>query len=443
MKQATTTPVTLAAAFALGLAGASALGQTSPSAQTPEAAQTRASLDQRQDELRALEDGLRLSREQRAKIEAELEALRSDRVRLTAALLEATSRVQAAESRVADAEARLEASLAGEAAIRDSLAARRDTIATLLAALQRLGHRPPPALLMTPDDVLGAIRAAMLLGGLVPELRVETEILASDLVELSALRRAAGVERDRLRKEAMDLGEERQRLAALSDARRAEAAEGEKALASERDRARALARQALDLKDLIARMESEIGGARRGAEAARRADEERRLGAGRGAEGGRASPFANAGRLAPAVAFANAKGLLPRPVIGEVRKTFGAPDGFGGAERGLSIATRPRAVVSSPADGWVSFSGPYRTYGQLLILNAGDGYYVVLAGLARINVEVGQFVLAGEPVGAMGEAAGSTAAAIAIGAKQPILYVEFRKDGVAIDPDPWWAKGGA
>jgi septal ring factor EnvC (AmiA/AmiB activator) len=75
-----------------------------------------------------------------------------------------------------------------------------------------------------------------------------------------------------------------------------------------------------------------------------------------------------------------------------------------------------------------------------LIINAGDGYYVVLAGMERINVAVGQFVLAGEPVASMGDASGKTAATIAIGAAQPILYVEFRKDGAAIDPGPWWAK---
>jgi septal ring factor EnvC (AmiA/AmiB activator) len=140
------------------------------------------------------------------------------------------------------------------------------------------------------------------------------------------------------------------------------------------------------------------------------------------------------------MSFAQARGLLPLPVSGEIRKAFGAPDGFGGAERGLSIATRPGALVASPTDGWVAFSGPYRTYGQLLIINAGDGYYIVLAGMDRINVAVGQFVLAGEPVASMGDASGKTAAAIAIGADQPILYVEFRKDGAAIDPGPWWAK---
>jgi septal ring factor EnvC (AmiA/AmiB activator) len=66
----------------------------------------------------------------------------------------------------------------------------------------------------------------------------------------------------------------------------------------------------------------------------------------------------------------------------------------------------------------------------------------------RISVNVGQFVLTGEPIaimigGALGN--GSQAAAtqvtanFASGADKPVLYVEFRKDGAPIDPSPWWA----
>ncbi|MEK4032983.1 peptidoglycan DD-metalloendopeptidase family protein [Methylocystis sp. IM2] len=128
------------------------------------------------------------------------------------------------------------------------------------------------------------------------------------------------------------------------------------------------------------------------------------------------------------------------PVAGPVLRRYGAPDGFGGKEKAYFIGARENGVVVAPCDGWVAFSGPYRTYGQLLIINAGDGYYVVLAGMSRSNVNVGQFVLAGEPVASMGDGAAQTAATIAIGAKQPILYVEFRKDGASIDSSPWWAR---
>ena len=88
---------------------------------------------------------------------------------------------------------------------------------------------------------------------------------------------------------------------------------------------------------------------------------------------------------------------------GETQREFGRPDGYGGTTRGISITTRPKAVVVSPADGWVAFAGPFRSFGQLLIINAGGGYYLLLAGMDQINVDVGQFVLAGEPVAMMGQ----------------------------------------
>src|SRR2546429_2974005 len=80
----------------------------------------------------------------------------------------------------------------------------------------------------------------------------------------------------------------------------------------------------------------------------------------------------------------------------------------------------------------------YRCLRQLLILNVSGGYHVLLAGMERISVDLGQFVVTGEPVAVTGDRAQS-AVAQAGGANQPVLYVEFRKDGVPVDPGPWWA----
>jgi septal ring factor EnvC (AmiA/AmiB activator) len=82
----------------------------------------------------------------------------------------------------------------------------------------------------------------------------------------------------------------------------------------------------------------------------------------------------------------------------------------------ISRTARPRWVVS------------FRNYGQLLILNAGGGYHVLLAGMQRISVDFGQFVVTGEPVALIGDGVQS-AVAKAGGASQLVLYVEFRKDG--------------
>jgi murein hydrolase activator len=396
----------------------------------------RPDLVQKKEELHSLEDSLKQSDTARRALEAEIEGLRHDRARLNAALIETAARSRALEATIAQIEARLAQAAKSEAAIRRSLDERRDVIGQVLAALQRLGHQRPPAILVRPEDMLEAVRSSMLLGAVVPELRVQTEALAGDLQELVRLRQVQTEEKARVATQMAALADEAARTQALVAARQGAIAEGEHKIEDQKAKERDLARQTLDVRDLIARMENEIGAAARGAQAARQADQLRRQNG--GVNDG--APYKDAARLAPAIDFAQAKGLLPLPVAGTVLKTFGAPDGFGASEKGISIATRAGALVSSPTDGWVAFAGPWRSYGQLLIINAGGGYYVVLAGMQQINVELGQFVLAGEPVAVMNSAGTTGIASGAIGAVQSVLYVEFRKDGVAIDPGPWWVK---
>ena len=388
-------------------------------------------------QLRGVEDTMRSSEDQRRRIEADIETIRADRARLNAALIDTTAKVQDTERQIEAANARLSALAGSEDALRQSLERRRGVIADVLAVLQRMGRSPPPAILVRPRDMTQAIRAAMLLGAVIPDLKAETVALAQDLQELAALRKSIAGETTNLAERAASLASDKERLTALVAARQQSMADAEQALGSERDRAADLARQAATLKELIARMETEVAAARAAAAAARAADE---AAAAEVKTRAAVAQTKDAARLKPAIPFADAKGLVALPAAGAIVKAFGAPDAFGGAEKGVSVATPADATVASPIDGWVAFSGPYRTYGQLLIINAGGGYYMVLAGMDRINVGVGQFVLAGEPVGSMGAGSARTAAAAAIGAAQPILYIELRKDGAAIDPGPWWAK---
>jgi septal ring factor EnvC (AmiA/AmiB activator) len=380
--------------------------------------------------LRGVEDTMRASEEQRRRIEADIEAFRADRARLNAALIDTTAKVQESERQIAAANDRLASLNANADALSQSLENRRGVIADVLAVLQRMGSNPPPAILVRPQDMAEAIRAAIMLSSTVGELKSETEALRKDLDQLASLRASIAKERDDVARRSQDLALDKARLTTLIEARQRSLADAEQALAAQSQRDAQLADQASNLKDLIARLEGEIG-ATKSADQATAADVAAKAAALRGAD---------PARLKPAMAFADAKGLVPLPAAGAILKTYGAPDSFGGAEKGVSIATPSGATVASPVDGTVVFSGPYRTYGQLLIVDAGGGYYVALAGMDRINVAVGQFVLAGEPVAVMGDGSGRTAAAAAIGATQPVLYIELRKDGAAIDPGPWWAK---
>ena len=303
----------------------------------------------------------------------------------------------------------------------------------VLAALQRAGRRTPPALLVRPEDALQSLRTAILLGAVVPELRARAEVLAKDLAELVTVRKAIGSERDRLAADRDKLRDDQTRLAAFVDERQRKQSGIEKDLESEGARAIALSKQVDSLQGLISKMEQDSKIAAKAAAAAslqgtpNTADGKPNLGG-----------LKNPSRLSPAVAFASARGLLALPVNGVKIREFGGSNGTDGVEKGISLATRAGAQVTTPCDGWVVYAGPFRSYGQLLILNAGGGYHVLIAGMGRISVNIGQFVLTGEPVATMGTTS-QVASILATNASQPVLYIEFRKDGTPIDPGPWWA----
>lgn len=394
----------------------------------------------REAELAAITRDIDVTRERQSALTAEIAALEKDRATLNGTLIETGKRANALEAKIDAAETRMGSLLDEEARLRGSLHDRRAVLADVLAALQRMGRKPPPAVVVRPEDALAAVRSAMLLGAVVPNLRQDAQALAKDLSALVALKDEQARERDRMRADATALAEERTRIELLVEEKQRARQRTSEELAAETEKAEELADKAKSLNDLIARLESEIAVAREAAEAARRAEEENRAAEAAGTAPAKPSSLGSADRIVPAVSFEQAKGLLPRPANGVEIRSFGEPDGLGGTTEGLSLATRSNARVASPTDGWVVYSGPFRSYGNLLIINAGGGYHVLLAGMERIDAQVGQFVLAGEPVAVMGTRLLASAGSAGVGATQPVLYVEFRKDGASIDPAPWWAK---
>jgi septal ring factor EnvC (AmiA/AmiB activator) len=419
-------PLSAALIFASG-SWSPAAAQSAPAPSQNVAASTDA-LKQREQELEAARLEQKRAADVQAKLKADIAAIGEDRAKLNQQLVDVATRVRDAETRVSDAEGRLHALDGREQAIRSSLDSRRSEVVEVLAALQRAGRRTPPALLVRPEDALQSLRTAMLLGAVVPELRSRAEKLATDLGELVTVRKTITSERDRLAADRDKMKDDQTRLAALIEERQRKQTGIEKDIEAEGARAVALARQVDSLQGLIGKMEQDIKSAAKAAAAAQQS------------ASGKSDPalLKNPNRTSPAIAFASAKGLFKLPVNGTKIHEFGGSDGAGGIEKGISLATRPGAQVTTPCDGWVVYAGPFRSYGQLLILNAGGGYHVLIAGMERISVNIGQFVLTGEPVATMGTTS-QVASILAANASQPVLYVEFRKDGTPIDPGPWWA----
>ena len=416
------------AAFAQAPSKLAPAGQPTP-ATTP--ANNADSLKQHDQELDAALARQRNSAQSQAKLRVEIAALSQDRRKFNQQLIDTAARIREVEANIDATRARLEPLDEQQRSFRNSLDERRGVIVEVLAALQRIGRQPPPALMVRPEDALQAVRTAITLGAVLPEMRAQADALAGDLSDLVRVRKEIIEQSDRLCGDLDLLGREQLRMTLLIDERQKKQAVAEQTLNAERQHAADLARQVESIKDLIVAIEAGLDPATRAARDSARAIAD-------DATQPQLAALSDPGRLAPAVGFADMRGHLHLPVNGLPIREFGGSDGAGGTQKGLSIAARPDAEITAPCDGWVVYAGPFRSYGQLLILNAGGGYHVLLAGMERISVDLGQFVLTGEPVAVMGD--GSQASAtVTTGPKQPVLYVEFRKDGTPIDPSPWWA----
>jgi len=380
-------------------------------------------------ELKSIEQQITASTGRQQEIAADMEAIEKESDAISQKLAIIAQRAQSREAMILSSEKKIAALNAQAAAIRSELLAKQDVLAELLAGLQRLEQDPPPALVVEPRNVVDALRGAMLLGTIVPEMRAEAADLASKLAELDNIRAATEAEQDDIRDNAGKLALATRELESLYARKKALLAETGQQLGAEKGRAQALADKAKSLKQLMDSLEQErqkVAAQQAAADVAAQAEQRRQ----------------EAKRLKPRMDFVDTRGHLEYPAQGQILRGFGDGDGFGGRVKGLFIATRAEAQVTSPADGHVEFAGSFRSYGQLLILNAGGGYHVLLAGLGNIKAETGQFIRAGEPVGNMGaNAAPGTLSGDQLQDGRPVLYIEFRKNGDAVDSAAWWAGG--
>jgi len=410
------------------------------------------SRDEAKQRLDETEQELKSSKVKAEGLTKDLAALAEERARLKTELIEAGKRVQASEATLSETESELAELTAQVNAMQTSIDERKTAIVTMLSAMQRIGRTPPPAIVTRRDDALKVVRGAMLLAEVYPELKYQADSLTDSLQDLSAIEERVRAERDAQRSEADQLAAERERLDQLIAEKKSRETNNQEELASLTQSAQTLASEVESLSDLVLVLDKKIAKAevaQYDAElAAEKALQERLkqevLPTPENERVVELKPestkvaFANPDRLKPAMSFDDAKGSLRLPAQGRRTQGFGDTDAEGAALQGVSLRTRAEARVTSPADGWVVYSGPFRSYGQLLIINAGGGYHILLAGMSRIDVSLGQFVLAGEPIAVMGNA-------IAPGNRgdqnsRPVLYVEFRKDGQPIDPGPWWAE---
>ena len=379
--------------------------------------------------LETLEQQIESSKAAQARIAAEIAAAIAEQDGVAEKLVAISQSIQAQEAAIAASETELAELARDRASLLVSLGEKQDVLSELLAGLQRLEENPPPALVVEPDDILSALRGAMLLGTIVPELRAEADALMAELDRLKQLEARITEQKTAVAGEIARLETARADLGGLVARKKELVGRGNADLETERQRIAALGEKAKSLKQLLADLAAERKLA--DDEAARKFAVEER-------ERRRQEEL----QRKPRMVFAEAKGKLAFPAQGQIMRRFGDADGLGGEAQGLMIATRTGAQVTAPADGKVEFAGPFRSYGQVLILSPGSGYRVLLAGMEKVTANVGEFLRAGEPVGEMGGGPASvTLFGDVVQDGRPVLYIEFRNSTEAIDSGPWWIGG--
>ena len=372
---------------------------------------------------------------------AQLEAQRAAAARAAAAQVEETrlaqqrvaaaARLRGLEGATADAATRVEALARRRLAAQQLLAARAADLAPLLPLIERVSQYPAETLLAVPMSPDQAVRGVLVLGGITRELEADAAALRAEQAEVAAAQADLDAEAPKLAAaRAAQADAEAALDAQIAAARENRHAAVDAAAVGSRQAAAAAAR-ADTLRAAIAKIEAD----RRAAEAQARAEADAATKQHRAAEAAAAQDRQEALARPAGPGVGAPHGALTSPVAGTVVRGFGEATEAGPAT-GLSYQAAPAARVVSPCGGRVVFAGPFRSYGQLLIVDCGGGYLFVLAGFERLDAQVGQALQAAEPVGIMPDWDPRA------GASRPSLYVELRKDGQPVNPAPFLrAKG--
>jgi len=358
------------------------------------------------------------SQEKTRLLKKKADEIEQDLARLRRDMVAAAKIIQVQESKASGLVQSLVRLKAEENAKLARLGANRGHMATVLVALQRVARYPPEALMMQPMSPADTVRSAILLRATVPEIKRRAFRLRDDLEYLGKARREMVEKRGQLSDVTGGLEAERKRLAVLFGQKTVLKHQTLAKRRGEARRVKSLASEAATLRDLL-----------------------EKLNKARPKKIARTAPLIDAGKSAKILPgtttglpvgltgapISSQRGKLPHPVVGRIVGRFGQGLGTGLKRKGLNLETTPGAQVVAPFEGRIVYAGNFRGYGELLIIEHGEGYHTLLSGLARIDSTMGQWVISGEPVGVMGRSDRGN----------PVLYVELRRNGQPINPLPW------
>jgi murein hydrolase activator len=345
--------------------------------------------------------------ERAGRLESAAAAANNEAAKARARSAAVAARIQSAEADIGAAEARIAIIERLRTNQRAALAVKQGPTIRLVAALQTLSRRPPALALVQPGSVSDMVHARAVLSSILPVVRARTADVRADVARGKQLRIAADGALASLKQSQATLVTQRNQLAALAVERRTAADKLTGNAMAEQDRAIALGEEARDIVDLMGRIDSD---------ASRRA----RLAALPGPVMRPARPGDPRALPADTQMAEAAQAPYRLPVVGQVVTGLGEVSDTGVRARGLTIATQPSAQVVAPTGGRVAFAGPYRGFGNIVIIDHGRGWTTLITTLAGLDVKVGDVVDQGSPVGRAGPS-------------RPTVTVELRRGGQPVD----------
>jgi septal ring factor EnvC (AmiA/AmiB activator) len=323
--------------------------------------------------------------------EAELTATKQEMVR-------AGESVRAHEALVRGLQERIEKLAAESAATETGLAKNYGAISDLILTLTRMRRVPPETLIVRPGAPLATAQSAMLLEGMLETVHAQAVTLSENLRKLHEMRQQLEADRAQAEQAQAALEAKYAEIAALAKKRTKLYKELDSSYRTSAAAVDRIAAQAQNLQDLMNRLEQEK------------------------ADTGQEAP-------PPSSLFSkksSRKAPSALPVYGKIRTSYGEKDDIGATSQGVTIEAQPKALVVSPFSGTIKFSGNFKNYGPVVIIQHEKKYHSLLIGMDRITASTGERVDAGEPVGRLPSASSRGG--------PPTLYYELRLKGRPVDP---------
>ena len=382
-------------------------------------------------ELERMEKQVQQQNMEHKKLQAQATQINMELANVSQEMVKTAKLIQNNEDKISRMEAELKKLKENLKEATEGFLSEDENLIKTLSALQNLALKPTEALFVQPLTPVETIRSAILLREAVPYLEQNAKKIRDELENIEKQKNKVEKQVAQITAQKQILEQEHERMKTLVQKKSRIRNSLEIKTVKAKRKVEKLASQANDLRDLLNKLEKErqLKAKRQEEERKRLAEEERKRAEEKKVE---QTQRADLIKSPPDIiteigkGFVKAKGQLPMPARGPVVTTFGEEKLKGVVSKGIQIKTRNMAQVTSPFDGSVIFAGPFRGYGNLIIIDHGQGYLTLLAGLESMDVDVGQMLLAGEPVGQMPDS------------KEAKLYVELRRNNHPIDPMAWF-----